>query len=78
MGRYKVKLEQRPDGDWQATLYEDPVDAPLRMVTVSVAESRNKALFSAKQKRDNIERRAEPEWVTLDDEVPEPQSLRAV
>ena len=78
MGRYKVKLEQTVHGNWCATLYEDPVGKPLRDTGQwEIAPTREKALERINAVRDALDSPSEPEWVTLD-EVPEPQSLRAV
>ena len=77
---YKVKLENNPGSTfekWKATLYEDPPGDPLLLVAVVFADTREEALAGARQKRDAWETRCEPEWLTMDD-VPEPQSLKAV
>ncbi len=79
--RYKVKLERDGEdaafGEWKATLYEDPPSSKLRYVAVAFGNSRDEVLRRIRGKRDVWEARREPEWVSLDD-VPEPQSLKAV
>lgn len=79
MGRFKVKLERTAQGNWCATLYEDPLNKPLKDTGLfAIGSSREAALDKIRRMRDNMESAPEPEWVSLDDETPEPQSIRAV
>ncbi len=80
--RFKVKLEQEFDplsseSEFKASLYEDPPNGKLRYVAVAFAGTKEDALLAVKAKRDAFEARREPEWFSLED-VPEPQSLKAV
>lgn len=80
MGRFKVKLERKSNGWYHAYLYEDVPNKPLRFTEeTAVSEDREECLREIRMKRDYLVMgEGEPEWLDLADDVPEPQSLKAV
>ena len=78
--KFKVKIEHDPNstlGAYKGSLYEVDRKGEMELVTCAWDDDRDDLLRHLRDRRDAWLSRSEPVWVDLDD-VPEPQSLRAV
>ncbi len=66
-----------PNMEFKAELFEDLPSGKHRYIAVAYGRTEEDALLAIKRKRDAFRARREPKWYSLED-VPEPQSLKAV